>query len=265
MNEAQWFSSTNPHDMLAFLKERKPARLASLLAWLWFGGRSGGKRKSQLFACACCRRLWPLLADEGSRRAVEIAELYADGLVSKKAFQQAVQAARAASLQSARPRIMMGEWLAAAQARAAEAITCTLEADDPADEAATWGKEAIRAWATQKSGPLPPDTSHLPRLPHLSMTPEAAWIAEGIAQCDLLRDVIGNPFRAPVLMPAWRTPQAIALAARILQERAFGDMPRLANDLEQAGCDNPVLLHHCREKKEHARGCWVLDFVVGKR
>jgi hypothetical protein len=265
MTESQWLSTTNPHDMLAFLNERKPAGLATLFSWLGFATGKASPRKLRLFACACCRRLGPLLADERSRQAIDVAELYVDSLVSKKAYQQAVHAARAASLQAARPRIMMGEWLAAAQARAAEAIACTLEADDPADEAATWGKEAVRAWAAQNSGPHPAAGSHMPHLPHQSMTPEAAWIAEGIAQCDLLRDLIGNPFRAPVFAPSWRTPQAIALATSICQDRSFTEVPQLAMILEQAGCNNPEILQHCRENKEHARGCWALDFVLGKR
>ena len=265
MNQAQWLSGTNPHEMLAYLKETKPAGWASVLSWL--GLRKGGisARKSLLFACACCRRIWPLLADERTRQAVEVAELYADGLANRRALHQAVLAARAASMDSGRPRVMMGEWSAAAQARAAEAVACTLEADDPADEAATWGKEAIRAWATQNSGGKSSRAAHGPRLPHQAGTPEAAWIAEGIAQCDLLRDLLGNPFHPAHFDPSWRTPQAVTLANSIFRDRAFTGLPELANLLEKAGCTNTDLLKHCRENKEHARGCWAVDLVLGKK
>jgi hypothetical protein len=39
-------------------------------------------------------------------------------------------------------------------------------------------------------------------------------------------------------------------------------MPILADALEDAGCDNSEILHHCRGSTEHARGCWVLDLLL---
>src|SRR5947209_7422583 len=67
MTEADWFSSTDPQDMLYFL-------------------RSGGKlseRKARLFAVAVCRRVCHLLSYEGSRMVVEAAEGSADGLATE--------------------------------------------------------------------------------------------------------------------------------------------------------------------------------------
>jgi hypothetical protein len=256
-----------------FSKELQPRGLAAILCRIGMGQSKIPQRKLQLFACACCRRIWPLLVDERSHQAIETAEQYADGLVSKRVYHQAVAAARDASLHMTRPRIMVGEWTAAAQSRASEAVALTLESDDPADEAATWAKEAIRAWATQAPASHAPgaeqpsslfvDPFHVAHK-QAKISPEAAWIAEGMAQCDLLRDIIGNPFKSATFSPAWRSPQAIALAQSMFRDRSFSGLPELAKCLEQAGCDNAEVLRHCRDTKEHARGCWALDFILGK-
>jgi hypothetical protein len=53
MTEADWIKNNDPTPMLRFLLEQ---------------GLS--ERKARLLACACCRHIWRLLADERSRRAV---------------------------------------------------------------------------------------------------------------------------------------------------------------------------------------------------
>src|SRR4051794_34987247 len=71
MTEAEWMACDDPKRMLAFLHKR------------------GGERKRRHFAAACGRRGWHLLQDERSRRALEIAELYADGLASAEELSEA--------------------------------------------------------------------------------------------------------------------------------------------------------------------------------
>jgi hypothetical protein len=46
--------------------------------------------------------------------------------------------------------------------------------------------------------------------------------------------------------------------------REFGNMPILADALQDAGCELPEVLDHCRGPGPHVRGCWVVDLVLGK-
>ena len=46
--------------------------------------------------------------------------------------------------------------------------------------------------------------------------------------------------------------------------RDFAAMPILADALQDAGCDDEDILAHCREEREHIRGCWVVDLLLGK-
>jgi hypothetical protein len=81
---------------------------------------------------------------------------------------------------------------------------------------------------------------------------------------DLLRDIFGNPFRPITFTPAWRSESAVSLARTAYDTRDFTLLPILADALEEAGCDHPDVLTHCRDPKgTHVRGCWVVDGVMG--
>ena len=80
----------------------------------------------------------------------------------------------------------------------------------------------------------------------------------------LFRDLFGNPFRPVTFLPAWRTDTAVTLARQMYDAREFSAMPILADALQDAGCDDPDILDHCRREGPHVRGCWVVDLVLGK-
>jgi hypothetical protein len=88
--------------------------------------------------------------------------------------------------------------------------------------------------------------------------------AEEKVQAGLLRCIFGNPFRPVAFPPAWRSETAVALATAIYADRAFDRLPILADALEESGCDHSDVLAHCRGPGPHARGCWVVDAVLGK-
>lgn len=81
---------------------------------------------------------------------------------------------------------------------------------------------------------------------------------------DVIRDVIGNPFRSRSFNRQWRTADTLGLARGIYGDRAFDRMPLLADALMDAGCDNERIISHCRSGGPHVRGCWVVDLVLGK-
>src|SRR5437762_12399106 len=57
----------------------------------------GQPRRLRLFACACCRSIWPLMKDYRSRHAIEVAEQFADGHISDEELSRAVESAFAAT------------------------------------------------------------------------------------------------------------------------------------------------------------------------
>jgi hypothetical protein len=94
---------------------------------------------------------------------------------------------------------------------------------------------------------------------------DVAVTGEEKQQVRLAHCIFGNPFRPVAFSPAWRSETAVALATGIYAERAFDRLPILADALEEAGCDHADILAHCRDPKAiHARGCWVVDLVLGK-
>src|SRR5437870_1659912 len=60
----------------------------------------------------------------------------------------------------------------------------------------------------------------------------------------------------------WRTEVVLGLALGIRAEDAFDRMPILADALEEAGCDDLLLLNHCRYGEQHTPECWALESVV---
>lgn len=75
MTEQEWLTHIDPQGMLTWLNVPTSSNMP--------GPPGISERKQRLFACACVRQVWPRLTDERSRRAVEVAERYADGLATK--------------------------------------------------------------------------------------------------------------------------------------------------------------------------------------
>ncbi len=219
-------------------------------------------RKLRLWACACARRIWELLPDKRSRRAIEVAERFADGLATEKERAAAFAAATAAKDSfefNTEGMTRVYNW-------AAHAAEFAVDEELPLD----WENMSFLAAVAVRDFTRAQNPSEQP-VPsaygfHYGSAAEAAHDAAQLAQADFLRDVFGNPFRPVKVKPAWLTADVLALARGIYDEKAFDRMPILADALQDAGCDNDDVLNHCRDADAiHVRGCWVVDLLLGKK
>ncbi len=231
MTEEEWMNYAESGTMLTFLRY------------------AVSKRKRRLIAVACCRRVVSLLDDPCVLDALAVAERRADLLVTTSALTAAEQAAlghfRAMSVHSSG----IAAWAVAFAAGNHRDLA--LGALQKAVEAA-----GVRAYHRARDQPLDPYLSRY-----------EAEVAEQKAQSEIIRDVVGNPFRAATVSPCWLrwndcTVRKIAQA--IYEERAFDRLPILADALLDADCDNEDILAHCRGAGPHVRGCWVIDLLLGK-
>jgi len=189
--------------------------------------RAASKRKARLLACACCRRLGHVLPD-ALRGYLDAAERYADRRSKKGELPIGLKG--------------MGKRDYASQA--------VLEA--------TYRHASV--------------SSLLFTLIHVRLAVAenglgdtgAELTTESAAQATVIRDIIGNPFRPVTADTSWLTSTTVGLARTIYEERAFDRLPILADALEEADCDEPAILDHCRSDGPHVRGCWAVDLVLGK-
>jgi hypothetical protein len=222
MTEQEWLECTDPQKMLAFLRGK------------------ASDRTLRLFACACCRRIWHSLTDERSRRAVEVAEQFADGAATDEELDAAGAAAEAAMYHAAAAVYAVGD----------------------AGNVAMLAADAAIGAARRAAG-----GAHLAARSAAALAGEHAMAAKK-AQCELLRDISSNPFRPSPALPsaalAWSGGTVRRIAQAIYDDRAFDRLPVLADALEEAGCTDSELLGHCRGPGPHCRGCWAVDALLGK-
>ena len=207
MTEQKWLACTDPGPMLKFL------------------GRKASERKLRLFACACCRGSWPLLTDARSRKAVEVAERYADGMVNERGLRFAFSCA------------------ADAFAYAASAHTADAQAAAGAANAARPEAGYYARYVTPRKEHPGPLRDLFGPLPFRPVTVSPGWqTPQVVAQAQAAYDERELP--AGTLDPT-------RLAV-------------LADALEEAGCADQTVLEHLRGAGPHVRGCWAVDLLLGK-
>jgi hypothetical protein len=281
MDEAAWLACADPEPMLEFLRGKV------------------SDRKRRLFACACCRRIWHLLSDERNRRAVELAEAYADGRIPsdqlalvrdavQEGFRDASKAEHWAEPEAnfcdsiIYSRVCTALYGAAAvratvAARADQGIELSnahekneaeWERTNPGRGCYVWTAAALgRAEHPHVYEAIGMKNHDIPAGDALQAAQEAAQEAKRIEakeQAKLLREIVGNPYHLAPLDPSPPFSTVAKLACTVYEERVFERLPVLADALEDAGCTDAAILSHCRQPGEHVRGCWVVDLLLGK-
>jgi hypothetical protein len=244
MTEAEWLNLVDVNAILDFHHKTKVS-----------------DRKFRLFACACGRDVWdlpfnerqswqPMLANypeeqskkrfrgpeervERNRRAIKTAERFADGHATTEELSISFRACEVGTI--GRSSTKKSAWSAAG-------------------ETAALCRQTLR-----HSGRFDHVRAESPAEPY-----ELVEHMLNLVQRPFLQDIFGNPFRPVTIDPKWLNSIAVDLAAAIYNERAFDRMPILADALMDAGCDNEEVIGHCRSKRTHVRGCWVVDLLLDK-
>jgi hypothetical protein len=265
MTEEEWLECKDPHSMLE-LRDKVT------------------DRKSRLFACACIRRVWDLIESDLHRRAVEVAERFADGAGSilEWKWERRYNGSLFARDFVRRP-IGNGEREWAEMLQSLEAERKSLPEDAYFFSYENVAPMNAVAWTLYLNSDVASVTANHAASLRASLYPnwkecrvmdftpeeEQAWNrrhrAEGVSQANLLRCIFGPlPFRSVTLDRKCLTPTIKQLAEVIYQERQFDRLGILADALEEAGCSQTEVLAHLRSNGEHVRGCWALDLVMGK-
>jgi hypothetical protein len=228
MTKGEWKSCTDPTRMLDWLRpsgEDSPSARPCPVAV--------SDRKIRLFMCACCRHVWHLLTNAQSRKVVKVAEQFADGKTTAEAMDDA------------------------------NSPVVEMAGDVPND--VNW----LAVWASDNDLPRAIDVYTQ------GEEQEPGRYVSAPVQASLLRDIVGAPFRPlPAVSPSllrWNGGTIARLARRIYNYRLLpsGELKPdhlavLADALEDAGCTEPAVLSHLRSPGLHVRGCFAVDWLLGK-
>lgn len=227
MTEDEWKSSTDPVKMLDFLRGK------------------ASDRRLRLFGVACCRRPWHLVTDERSRRAVEAAEQYADQEISNGALDAACNDAeyvyQDANLRAEDP----------------ENTDPTRDRIEECFGYACWTCSQI----TLPGGYYPSDASEVcGGLVNGLRENGTPTDPERTTQANILRHIIGNPFKPYPAPATW--PSTVVQLAQALYEGQDCSFA-LHDALLDAG--HAELAEHFKEEHSHPKGCWALDTILDKK
>lgn len=264
MTEQDWLSSTSPKEMLRLTN----GRISRCCGCIWCDNgdgtvsmgkgqkccpkcdnatpiegyqQIGSNRKLRLFACACVRQSWHLFTDNLSRKVIETAENFADGIATKE------ETFRLASSCLTMARCLMPSWNASEEAEMVielaqmhnNAILPTYanlfrEVIGNPFRSVQTSFPCLECYGTGKVHVKEPEYKHV-------MIPRTE-------QCRFCNG--SGKWESD---PEWINERTKGIAQQMYDSRCFDAMPVLYDALVEAECDNEEILHHCLGQKR----CWL--------
>jgi hypothetical protein len=211
MTEQEWLECGDPTPMLASLRGK------------------ASKRKVRLFGLACCRPLWGLLPTDSWRWAVEVAEAYADGAVSRFHHEYACKAAAFSGELTRHAAAVYHAYVSDGSPARTRYVCSAAESADPGSE-----PRMVALLRDIIGNPFRP------------VTLDPSWLS-------------WNGGLVPRLAQVAYDERTMPTGTLDLDRLAV-----LADALEDAGCGDAAILGHLRGPGVHVRGCWVVDLVLEK-
>jgi len=188
------------------------------------------RRRWILFGCACSRMVWHL-SSTNTRSTVQMRERFADGHASETDLRA------------------VGYW---SQQTANTLIDTTYDA----------ARNAAKILATSIAGHAPLGNPVSPRW-HEAWN--MAFDTARATQAAIVRDIFPPPEYTPRFDPSWLTSTVLGMVRQMDESDDFSATPILADALQDAGCDDDVMLNCCRVPGNvHFRGNWVADLALGR-
>lgn len=144
------------------------------------------------------------------------------------------------------------------------------EFDGSAEAIAEWARDLHRlGFRSESTEPRqandPKDWMALTTLvayPFWPHTPNLKSIPRKWHRTNRLRDIYFHPTRNPRIECTAISEAAIDIARQMVKSGEFNLLGILADELETRGCDDPLILDHCRGERHrysHGPGCWVVE------
>jgi hypothetical protein len=297
VDERAWLTSDDPQRMLNVVTGQEACQVVNDQGGPHFHIKISD-RKLRLFACACCRQVWNQLTDPRSRQAVEVAERYADGAVDGAQLRHADEGADGtAAFAANQPAASMAGWVAYWRPLD-NGIIRGNTGTGAVEMVCAWGLD------NRTGDPLVPASTQAALLRDLVGDPWLVVEREHDADPAPFtvwsrKENPGVGRRLLTIKDSWLTPTVLAIARRAYDEHCPADsLAVLADALADAGCASEDILRHlrgqercltcdlgdtygskrlwmsmCKEchktgwmplRGSHARGCHVLDTILGK-